>query len=276
MGERLKAKTALVTGAGKKSGIGFAIARKLASEGASVMIADLEMPSEEFEGYVRRAGASDLEDAAAALRETGVEAHACPLDVTRPESIRGMAEEVREKLGRLDIIVNNAGGAPGTSTLMAIEERAWFHTFDLNLHGPLRVVRALDGILNKGGSIINISSRAGKVPSAFLGAYCTAKAALIMMTKVMALEMSPRRIRVNAVCPGQIDTELGRWGWKLKAMAEQLGEEEYRKVLAGRIPLKRLGEPADVANVVLFLASEESSYMTGQAINVTGGQLMEL
>ncbi len=276
MGERLKAKAALVTGAGKKTGIGFAIAKKLAGEDASVMIADLDMPSEEFEGYVRRSEASDLEEAVAALNESGAEAYGCPLDVTKPESIRKMAEKVGEKLGKLDIIVNNAGGAPGTSTLMAIEERAWFHTFDLNLHGPLRVVRALDGLLNEDGSIINVSSRAGKAPSAFLGAYCTAKAALNMMTKVMALEMSPRKIRVNAVCPGQIDTELGRWGWKLKAVAEQLSEEEYRKVLAGRIPLKRLGEPADVANVVMFLASEESSYMTGQALNVTGGQLMEL
>ena len=97
-----------------------------------------------------------------------------------------------------------------------------------------------------------------------------------MMTKVAALELGMRKIRVNSVCPGQINTELGRWGWKLKAVAEGLEEEEYHKVLAERIPLKRLGLPEDVADLVVFLASEESSYLTGQAFNITGGQLMEL
>ncbi len=276
MSGRLEGKKALITGAGKQSGIGFAIAKKLAGEGAAVMIADLVKPLEEFEGYVRTSGASDLDKTVAALKELGMQAEGAPVDVTDSDSIEAMAEVVEKRFGNLDILVNNAGGAPGTSTMLAIKERAWLYSFDLNVHGAFRVTRAVANLLADGASIVNMSSRAGKVPSAFLGAYCTSKAALIMMTKVFALELSIRKIRVNSVCPGQIETELGRWGWKLKAVAEQLGEQEYREVLANRLPLKRLGTPDDVADVVLFLASDESSYLTGQSINVTGGQLMEI
>ena len=276
MGERLKGKKALITGAGKKTGIGFGIARKLAGEGADVIVADLVKPMTEFEGYVRTSDAELLDEAVAALRESGVRAEGVPVDVTDLDSIEAMAEAVGEKFGGLDILVNNAGGSPGVSTLMKMEERAWLYNFDLNLHSVLRVTRAVDDILNENGSVINISSRAGKFPSAFMGAYCTAKAGVIMMSKVMALEFSSRKIRVNAVCPGQVDTEMGQWSWRLKAAVEGLGYEEYREVLANRIPLKRLGVPEDIANVVLFLAGDESAFMTGQAINVTGGQLMEL
>jgi len=273
---RLEGKKALVTGAAKRTGIGFAIAQKFASEGADVIVADLAKPIEGFQGYVRTSDAGDLENAARELGKFGVMAASVSVDITDPESIKAMAKVVAERFGKFDLLVNNAGGSPGTSTLLAMEEKAWFYNFDLNLHGAFRVIREVAPRLNDGASIINMASRAGKVPSAFLGAYCASKAALIMMTKVFALELSPRKIRVNAVCPGQIVTELGLWGWKLKAFAEKLSEEEYHKALADRLPLKKLGAPEDVANVVLFLASDESSYMTGQAINVTGGQLMEL
>ena len=277
MSKRLEGKKALVTGAGKQTGIGFAIAKKLAMEGADVIVADLvRQLDEKFEGYVRTSDADLMQETVAALKETGVEAYGVPLDVTDPESVKAMAAEVADKFGKIDILINNAGGSPGVSTLVAMEESSWLYNFDLNLHGPWRVTRALYETLNDGAGIVNVSSRAGKVPAAFQGAYCTAKAGLIMMTRIMALEFSPRKIRANSVCPGQIDTELGQWGWKMKAGAEGLTYEQYREVLASRLPAKRLGKPQDVADVAVYLVTDEASFITGQAINVTGGQLMEL
>lgn len=276
MSKRLAGKKALVTGAGKKTGIGFAIARKFAEEGADVIVADLVRPLDKFAGYLKTSDAEQLDEAVLLLRGAGTRVEGVALDVTDRDSVNAMGEAVKKLFGSIDVLVNNAGGSPGISTLTAMEESAWYYNFELNLHGAWRVTRAVAEILNSGGSIINMSSRAGKVPQAFMGAYCTAKAALNMLTKVMALEFSNKKIRANSICPGQIDTELGQWSWKLKAGAEKLSYEEYREVLAGRIPMKRLGTPDDVADVALFLASEQSSYMTGQALNVTGGQLMEL
>ena len=160
--------------------------------------------------------------------------------------------------------------------MLAQPESAWLKTIDINLNGVFRVCRAIAPLMTSGGSVITVSSRAGKVPSAFMAAYCCAKAASIMLTKVMALEFSNQGIRVNCVCPGQIDTELGRWGWTLKAGGMGKSLDEYMVFLAESLPMKRLGTPKDIADVVSYLASDEASYLTGQAINITGGQLMEL
>jgi NAD(P)-dependent dehydrogenase (short-subunit alcohol dehydrogenase family) len=126
-----------------------------------------------------------------------------------------------------------------------------------------------------GSSIINMSSRAGKVPPLFNGAYAVAKAGLIMQTKIMAKELAPN-IRVNAIAPGQIGTDLEHWRFELEAKFFGSTVEDRRQEMIKTIPMARIGDPADVANLAAFLASSEASYMTGQAINVTGGQLMEL
>lgn len=276
MNKRFSGKVLVVTGASKLSGIGAAVALTFAKEGASVLIADLVKDMSEYPGYVKVGSQNDLEILKSRIEELGVKAVAVPLDVTDSQSVRALGETVKKEFGEVDFLVNNAGGSPGVSTILQQEESAWLKTLDINLNGVFRVSRAVVPLMRKGGAVVNVSSRAGKVPSAFMGAYCTAKAGVIMLTKVMALEFSNMSIRVNCVCPGQIDTELGRWGWALKAGGLGKSLEEYMKELAQAIPLKRLGVPQDVANVIAYLCSDEASYLTGQAINVTGGQLMEL
>lgn len=266
----------VITGASKLSGIGAAVALKFAQEGADVVIADLVKDMKEYQGYVKVGSQDDMQVLKSRIEEFGVRAAAVPLDVTDTASVKALGDTVEKEFGAVDFLVNNAGGSPGVSTILQQEESAWLKTLDINLNGVFRVSRAIVPLMRKGGAVVNVSSRAGKVPSAFMAAYCSAKAGVIMLTKVMALEFSNMSIRVNCVCPGQIDTELGRWGWALKAGGLGKSLEEYMQELAQSIPLKRLGTPHDVANVIAYLCSEEASYITGQAINVTGGQLMEL
>jgi NAD(P)-dependent dehydrogenase (short-subunit alcohol dehydrogenase family) len=127
-----------------------------------------------------------------------------------------------------------------------------------------------------GGCVINIASRAAKVPPLFNGAYAVAKAGVVMLTKVMARELAGSNIRVNAVCPGVITTDFTRWRFDLEARILNSTQQEREAEMVRTIPMGRLGSSEEVANLVAFLASNQSSYMTGQAINVTGGQLMEL
>lgn len=275
MGE-LSGRKALVTGASKPTGIGYAIALKLAAAGADVAVADLVSGLENVSGYVRTGTSPELAALAAEIAKQGVKSLAVPLDVSDPASISALAAKLKTEFGVLDILVNNAGVGFGPALVVSMDEQVWHKTLEINLTGAFRMVRALAPLFRPGASIINMSSRAGKVASPFMAAYCVSKAGLIMLTKVLALELGNQGIRVNAVCPGQIETELGRWGWKLKAFGLKKTLEEYEQELAQSIPLKRLGKPQDVAEVVLFLASDRSSYLTGQAINVTGGQLMEL
>jgi NAD(P)-dependent dehydrogenase (short-subunit alcohol dehydrogenase family) len=156
---------------------------------------------------------------------------------------------------------------------------AWKKTFEVNVHGTFLVSQAAIPLLVRsgpGGSILNMASKAGKVPRPFLGAYCSAKAAVIMISRVMALELASQGIRVNALCPGQIETDMERWGWEYEAKALGKSVEQVKAEKIKAIPLGRVGRPEDVAEVALFLASTRSAFMTGQAINVTGGQAVEL
>ncbi len=275
----LEGKVALVTGASKPTGIGAAIALRLAREGANLVIADRGRDLEDFPGYVRIGTTDEMESLAAEIEKLGVKALAHPVDVTSTDSIAELAGAIDRKFGTLDILCNNAGASPGPQAIEAMEEKAWMSTIDINLHGTFRVTRAMIPVFKQkkpGGSIINTSSRAGKVPRAFVGAYCVAKAGVIMLTKVLAIELAKLGIRVNCICPGQIDTDLGRWGWKLQAFADGSTLDEEMDNLTKGIPAGRIGTPDEVADLVAFLASDQASYITGQAINITGGQLMEL
>lgn len=276
----LKGKVALVTGASKPNGIGAAIALRLAREGADVVVADLcEQLSAEYPGYCRTGSNDDLMALAEKIAALGVHAVAAPIDVTDAKMVQAVAERVEKEFGRLNILCNNAGGAPGPQTIANMEEKAWQKTMEINLTGTWRVTKHLTPLLIKGGrggAVVNTASRAGKVPSAFMSGYCTAKAGLIMLTKVTALEMAPHGIRVNCICPGQVETDLGAWGWGMRAFSKGLNMEQYRELMAKEIPLGRPASPDECANVVFWLVSEEASFITGQAINVTGGQLMEL
>ncbi len=278
MYDDLKGKTALITGAGKKTGIGFAIAEKMASCGANVILADLGKGPETV-GGVRTGLRKEMESLAGSLKEKhGVQTLAVDLDVTRNDSLQQMMEKIKERFDCIGTLVNNAGASFGApSSVHAYDEEAWMKTIEVNLHGTFRVSRAvLPMMTRKPAAIVNIASRAGKTPPLGNGAYAVAKAGVIMLTKVMALELAGQGIRVNAICPGIIMTDLQVYRFEMEAKFLRQTYEEREKAWANDIPQGRIGAPAEVADLAAYLASKESGYLTGQAINVDGGLLMAL
>jgi len=273
----LNGKTALVTGAGKRTGIGYAIARALAASGAHVVVADLGQ-NDADEGQVKTGTQGEMDEIVREIMdEFPVSAMAVGVDVTDNGEIGRMVEKVKARFDHVDVLCNNAGASFGVpNAVHTYDEAAWMKTVDVNLHSVFRVSRAvLPLMMGRKGSIINTASRAGKVPPLFNGAYAVAKAGVIMLTKVMAKELAGAGIRVNAICPGQIMTDLERWRFGLEARVFGTTVEEREKEMCKTIPLGRIGAPEEVAGLVAFLASDASSYCTGQAVNVTGGQLME-
>ncbi len=220
-----------------------------------------------------------MTDIAAELEtKFGVESLAVAVDVASAEAIAAMVATVSERFPAIDILCNNAGASFGVpNAVHTYDEDAWMKTIDINLHSVFRISRAILPLMMKsGGAIINTASRAGKVPPIFNGAYAVAKSGVIMLSKVMARELAGMGIRVNAICPGQIMTDLEKWRFGLEAQFFESTVEEREAEMCKSIPLGRIGKPAEVGELVAFLASEASSYLTGQAINITGGQLMEL
>ena len=277
MYEDLKGKTALITGSGKRTGIGYAIAEQLASCGANVIVADLGRGADPSE-TVRTGTEQEMREIAADLEARHrIRSQAVGVDVTSGDSIHRMVDRVRENFDHIDVLCNNAGASFGVpSAVHTYDEDAGMKTIDVNLHSVFRVTRAVLPLMEgRKGSVINTASRAGKVPPLFNGAYAVAKAGVIMLTKVMARELAPTGLRFNAICPGQVMTDLEKWRFGLEARFLGTTPEEQEQEMCKTIPLGRIGTPEEVASLVVFLASEASSYLTGQAINVTGGQLME-
>ncbi len=274
----LKGKIAIVTGAGKRTGIGYAIAEKLASCGSNIVIADLGGKSEETPG-VKQGTTDEMQSIAKALNENyKVKTLAVELDVMRTDSIDQMMQKVKKRFERVDLLFNNAGavfGAP--SSVHDYDEEAWIKTVDINLHGVFRMSRAIvPMMLGKPGAIVNVASKAGKSPPLWNPAYAVAKAGVIMLTKVMARDLATQDIRINAICPGLIMTDLQRLRIQMEADVFGMSYDEAKDRLAKTVPMERLGDPKEVADLAAYLASEQSSYITGQAINIGGGVLMEL
>jgi len=279
MCQEFKGKTALVTGAGKKTGIGYAIAEKLARRGANVVLADYIPAAEEKNPLLVAGNREEMDQLADSLaRQYGITALFVEVDVTSTSSVEKMTAAVKAEFERVQVLCNNAGTVLGVpSAVHTYDEDAWLRTIDVNLHGVYRVSKAIVPLmLETGGSVINMASRAAKVPPLFNGAYAVAKAGVVMLTKVMARELAGSGIRVNAVCPGVIETGFTKWRFELEAQIFDTSEADRRAEMVKTIPMARLGSSAEVADMVAFLASDQSSYTTGQAINVTGGQLMEI
>ena len=272
----LKGKVAIVTGAGRKLGIGRAIALRLAGEGADVAVADICREFEEFPDYGLGMweGLKSTADEVSAL---GVRGLPLKVDVTDSQAVDEMVAQTMDAFGHIDILVNNAGGVVGPMPVLWIEEAAWNKTLAINATGTFlcsqRVARTMIA-RREGGKIINIASIAGKGRPPALAAYCAAKAAVLALTRVLAFELAASGIQVNAVCPGEVDTDLQRWGWQLEANFRGVPYDEVVSGEIEQIPLGRLETTDDVANLVTFLASDQSDYMTGQAINVDGGIVM--
>lgn len=270
----LKDKVAIVTGAGRKGGIGEAVARRLAQDGAHVVLGDIcASPTE-----LPHAGSGEWEELATIAKEIEAQGgQALPLrvDVSDAGSVQALMGRTKEVFGRLDILVNNAGVAVGPAPILHMAEEAWRRTMEINATGTflcckLALPLMIEG--GRGGRIVNMSSLAAERPKPFVSAYAASKAAVVALTRSLAQEVAEFGITVNAVLPGDVDTALKRWGLQLEAMVSGQPYDEVVAAAVGKIPLGRLAVPGDVAGLVAFLASDEASFITGQAYNLTGGR----
>jgi len=251
---RFANQVAVITGASE--GIGLAAAWLLAQEGAKVVL------------NARRL--DRLEAVAKEMRRAGHEAVAVAGDMTQAATIRRLMQTTLKTFGRLDILVNNAGGGQHGLAFREVPEQAWQRTLASNLKCAFFCSQAAVAIMEKqgGGRIINVASFAGRQRSRLAGAdYSSAKAGLIGLTRHLAWELGPLGIRVNAVAPGVTLTNRVRAMWQQRTRA-------YQKAVLAGIPLGRLAEPIDVARAIAFLASTESSYITGATLDVNGGSFM--
>jgi NAD(P)-dependent dehydrogenase (short-subunit alcohol dehydrogenase family) len=277
MNDGLKGKVALITGSGKKNGIGFGIAERLAAEGVDVVISDLVAPPQQDQPITYGSLEAMREIAGELQASHGVQALAVEMDVTSTESIDAAMSLVSRELGRLDFLFNNAGTVFGAlQPIHRYDETSWIRTFDVNLHGVFRVSKAAVALMQgRGGAIVNIASKAGKSPAPLNGAYAASKAGVIMLTKVMAVELGRENIRVNAVCPGLIRTDLQKGNIALKAHVWGIDVDQAEERLNDSVPMGRMGDIGEVADLCVYLVSDNASYMTGQAINIGGGLLTE-
>lgn len=244
----LDGKVAVITGAAR--GIGKSIAEELSLAGADIALCDLK--------------AEWLNDTAEAVKKNGRKASCHEVDVSDSKGVESAMAEIIKTMGKVDIMVNNAGITKDT-LMIRMKEEDWDSVIAVNLKGTFLFTKAVARPMMKqeSGVIINISSIIGLIGNAGQCNYAASKAGVIALTKSAAKELASRGIRVNAVAPGFIETK----------MTEVLSEEVRTKMMEV-IPMKRFGSPADIARTVLFLASDASSYMTGQVLSVSGGMIM--
>jgi 3-oxoacyl-[acyl-carrier protein] reductase len=244
----LNGKVAIVTGAGR--GIGREIARSLAEEGASVIVTDIRPDL--------------LADVASEWEGKGWRGTQLPCDVRVAADCARIAETVERDFGRIDILVNNAGVASG-APVEDLPEEKWDANLDVNLKGTMLMCQAVIPAMKRQvlGRIINASSFAAIIPSIGGAAYASSKAAVVALTRVLAGELGPHGITVNAYAPGMIPTEMNHFAEREPAVQEKLLDT---------LSIRRWGDPKDVANLIVFLASEQASYITGSLIDVSGGK----
>ena len=243
----LKNKVALVTGASR--GIGYATAIEMARSGADVAIVGRKLP--------------DLEKVAEEIRKTGRKCLPVPAHLGRLENIGTLVSRVLDEFGKIDILVNNAGTNPSMAQAIDIDERAWDAIMNLNLKGLFFLSQAVARVMKEkgGGQIINVASIAGISPIV-LPVYSISKAAVIMATKVMAQEWAPYNIRVNAIAPGLTKTRFSEALWD---------NPDISGPMMSQTPMRRTGDPHEMVGAIIYLASDASSYVTGQVIAIDGG-----
>jgi NAD(P)-dependent dehydrogenase (short-subunit alcohol dehydrogenase family) len=277
---RLTGKVAIVTGSGGEHGLGRAIARRLAADGADLVLTDIAPGGTRVVATKSVGPWGGLEAVAAEIRAVGRQVMTALLDIRSGSRIDGVIAQALERFGRIDILVNNAAAPPGADRVPVVElsEEAWKAVLEVNLKGSFLCARAVAAVMLRQkirGRIINIASDRGKIGTANLAAYSASKFGLIGFTQALAMELAPSGITVNAVCPGGLDTErldyLGRredGNYDAALRAERVGQ------LAAKVPIGRFVTVNDVAALVAFLASDGAEQITGQAINVSGGAIM--
>ncbi len=277
-------KVALVTGSGRAKGLGEAIAQEFARGGADVVIHDRGALSGDIAPAHGIGTTEDMRAVEAGLAEIsprGAQAVASfAADMQLEDHVEALIDFTVERFGRLDFLINNAGIGYLFAPLMEMQQEHWDAVLNVNLRGPFFAIkhaaRRMTAQVEAGeppGRIVNIASVGGKRGSPRVGAYAASKHGLIGLTRVAARELAPHGITVNAVCPNHVTTGLGSWQNDYMAKAQGKSVEVYLREMAERIPLGRVGLPEDTANICAFLCSELGSYVTGDALNVSGGEV---
>lgn len=256
---KLKGKNAIITGGA--NGIGFACCEELAKEGVNILIADINEEA--------------AHQAALSIEKYGVKSFAVKTDVCNLKSVKNMVNKGRSTFGRIDILINSAGIVT-ISKLSNVTEKEWDMVMDINAKGVFVCTQTVMNAMiedNVKGKIVNISSQAGKKPVNMEAPYSASKAAVNMLTQSFALYGASRSINVNAVCPGSIENDLNKRITEQRAKILGIQQEEFLKNTLKNTPLGRQGKPEEIAYMVVYLCSYRADFMTGQAINITGGRL---
>lgn len=278
----LAGKVAIVTGAGRHGGLGAAIARRLAEEGVRLVLHDLGVTKGAMAPEHGVVKASELEEIAADLRMIHPDIITHAADMRSEVEVEALVARAVAEFGKLDILINNAGVGYLFGPFVDQTQEQWDTVLDVNLRGAffamkhaIRQMLTQDEVPDWGrGKVVSIGSRGSKSGSALTSSYIASKHGLVGLTRSVAIEMGPAQINVNMVCPNHVTTGLG--SWQNEYMAKMRGQtiEEYLEAMRGRIPLGRVGTPEDTANACAYLCSAQSRYMTGEAMNVSGGEEM--
>jgi len=273
---RLKNKTAIVTGSGRKGGIGEAIVKRLAKEGCNVVVSDIGVATGKQFSKAHVGLSTEMKSIVKEInsKKSG-RAIAIPCDVRKESQVKALVAGAKKKFKTVDIMVNNAGVGYIMEPFTDFKEKSWNAVLDVNLKGAFlcskhAAIQMIDQ--GKGGCIINIASQAAKSGFPFAAAYTASKHGMVGLTRSNAVELGEYKIRVNAVCPNHITTGLGHW--QNEFFSEKLGQDydDYLQAIVDKNPLKRTGLVEDIAKAVAFLASDQADYITGEAMNVSGGE----
>jgi NAD(P)-dependent dehydrogenase (short-subunit alcohol dehydrogenase family) len=273
---RFDGKVAIVTGAGRFKGLGEAMARRLASEGASIVLTDKgSLDGDQFPAH--GIGTSDeMEQVAASIRhETGAQVRTQACDVRFEDQVEAMVANTVTAFGRVDVLVNNAGIGYLMTLIVDTPSDDWDAVLGVNLKGMFlctkHVARHLI-VQGNGGRIVNIGSQASKSGFANASAYTSSKHGVVGFTRAAALELAQHGITVNAICPNHVTTGLGAWQNSHFSALGGTSVDEYLDAMKARIPIGRTGTPNDIAAACAFLCSDDAAYITGEAMNVSGGE----
>jgi meso-butanediol dehydrogenase/(S,S)-butanediol dehydrogenase/diacetyl reductase len=271
----LAGKVAIVTGSGRPGGLGQAMAKRLAAEGCKLVIHDIGAVKGDIAPAHGVGKQDEMEVTAAEIRAAGGEATVFAADILVEAEVKALVDHAVATYGRLDIMVNNAGIGYLFGPLIEMTQEKWDAVLGVNLRGCFFGMKyAAQQMIAQGdgGRIISIASQAAKSGFAFAAAYTASKHGLMGLTRSAALEFGKDRITVNAICPNHVTTGLGSWQNEFMSKARGQTMDEYMEIMRKRIPLGRPGLPEDTANACAFLCSDQAAYITGESMNVSGGE----
>ena len=275
----LQGKVVIVTGAGRPGGLGAAMALRLAAEGAKVVVADIGVAAGAHLPASAIGASEEMQAVVAQIAAAGGTAAAIACNMLDEQAIESLVAQTVARFGGIDILVNNAGIGYLMKPIVEMTLAEWDTVQGVNLRGVFAATQAVAKRFitqaaqgRRGGRIVNIASQAAKSGFPHASAYCASKHGLVGLTRVAAIELAPHGVTVNAICPNHVTTGLGAWQNEYFAKLTGKSVEQYLADMRGRIPLGRPGLVEDTAKACAFLCSDQAQYITGEAMNVSGGE----